>query len=190
VMQYVGDGRCDDNNNNCGCDWDQGDCCGTSGDKRQFQYCTECKCKDPNFAKGSCAGKCGSVHYKADGRCDDENNNCGCNWDGGDCCGSTGDIRQWSYCTKCKCLNPQFKKANKCPGHKGGCISPSWVGDGRCDDDNNNCACNWDKGDCCGTSGDNRQFDYCKTCQCLDPTKKEGWLPEGRPLWSHELRRG
>merc|ERR1712032_1814229 len=178
VVAYVGDGRCDDNNNNCGCDWDKGDCCGTSGDKRQFLYCGKCKCLDPSFAKGSCSGKCGVVAYVGDGRCDDNNNNCGCNWDNGDCCGSSGDKRQWVYCSKCKCMDPKFKKASKCPGHKGGCEAKDWVGDGRCGDGNNNCACNWDKGDCCGTSGDKRQFSYCTKCKCLDPKMKKAGCPK------------
>merc|ERR1711907_917137 len=76
---WVGDGRCDDANNNCACNWDKGDCCGTVGDKR----------------------------------CDDENNNCGCNWDGGDCCGVSGDTRQFSYCKACKCLDPAKANAKK-----------------------------------------------------------------------------
>merc|ERR1711934_585820 len=83
---YKGDGVCDDNNNNCGCQYDGGDCCGAVNKK----YCKECKCLDPKFKKqdSSCAGSCGNPSYKGDGNCDDENNNCGCQYDGGDCCGS------------------------------------------------------------------------------------------------------
>ena len=40
-----------------------------------------------------------------DGECDDENNNCGCEWDGGDCCGN--DVHT-TYCDKCACLDPNF----------------------------------------------------------------------------------
>merc|ERR1712048_1084916 len=190
VAAYVGDGRCDDNNNNCGCGWDKGDCCGSTGDKRQFLYCSKCKCIDPSFKKGDCSGKCGNTQYKADGRCDDDNNNCGCGWDGGDCCGASGDKRcddgnnncgcgwdggdccgksgdkhQFSYCSKCQCKDPA--KAQKCP-KKGKCGVPAYVGDGRCDDQNNNCGCNWDNGDCCGKSNDKYQFSYCKKCKCSD----------------------
>ena len=39
---YKGDGFCDDGNNNAGCAFDGGDCCGT---KVNTKYCTECKCK-------------------------------------------------------------------------------------------------------------------------------------------------
>ena len=35
---------------------------------------------------------------------------------------------------------------------------------------NNNAGCNWDKGDCCGVSGNPNQKKYCKQCQCLDCT--------------------
>merc|ERR1712032_1703558 len=169
---YVGDGRCDDNNNNCGCGWDKGDCCGTTGDSRQFLYCSKCKCIDPSFAKKKCSGACKNVQFKADGRCDDANNNCGCGWDGGDCCGKSGDKRQYEYCKKCKCLDPSKKKAG-CP-KSGQCGAKSFVGDKRCDDENNNCGCNWDGGDCCGKSGDTRQFSYCKKCKCLDPKAGAG----------------
>merc|ERR1712066_1209044 len=85
VMGWVGDGRCDDNNNSCGCNWDNGDCCGKSGDTLQFTYCSDCKCSDPQRIK--CDGHCGAPNYKGDGNCDDENNNCGCAYDGSDCCG-------------------------------------------------------------------------------------------------------
>ena len=43
--QYKGDDYCDDGNNNAGCNWDGGDCCGNHVDQ---DYCQECLCKDPN----------------------------------------------------------------------------------------------------------------------------------------------
>ena len=43
------DGFCDDVNNNCGCEWDGGDCC---GDNVKTTYCKECACLDPNQAAG------------------------------------------------------------------------------------------------------------------------------------------
>ena len=38
---YVGDGNCDDNNNNAGCSYDGGDCCAKSvqGGKVKTKYC-------------------------------------------------------------------------------------------------------------------------------------------------------
>ena len=46
---------------------------------------------------------CGFPMYKGDGYCDDPNNNCGCDWDGGDCC---GDNVRTLFCSICKCLDP------------------------------------------------------------------------------------
>ena len=45
--------------------------------------------------------------------------------------------------------------------------SPWWKGDNFCDDENNNAACDWDGGDCCGP---NVVTYYCSECQCLDPS--------------------
>ena len=45
---------------------------------------------------------CWSAQYKGDGNCDDENNNKGCAYDGGDCCPKTvagGEVSK-KYCTK------------------------------------------------------------------------------------------
>ena len=111
-----GDGWCDDENNNCGCDWDGGDCC---GDNVNTYYCTKCDCLDPSFNSNTtttttttttpapCTGTCFNPDgkWKGDGWCDDPNNNCGCEWDGGDCC---GDNVKTKYCTKCECLDPSF----------------------------------------------------------------------------------
>ena len=49
--------------------------------------------------------ECGSPHpqWIGDNFCDDDNNNAGCGWDGGDCCGGNTD-----YCYKCECLDPNF----------------------------------------------------------------------------------
>ena len=38
--------------------------------------------------------------------------------------------------------------------------------------DNNRCGCGWDGGDCCGHNGNNRQFDYCFKCKCLNSSFK------------------
>ena len=47
--------------------------------------------------------------------------------------------------------------------------NPQWIDDDICDDQNNNDKCDWDGGDCCGTSGDSLQYWYCDACECLDP---------------------
>ena len=38
-----------------------------------------------------------------------------------------------------------------------------WLFDGFCDDINNNKACDYDGGDCCG---ENVKKDYCTVCEC------------------------
>merc|ERR1712176_1238322 len=114
AVEYKGDGNCDDNNNNAGCAWDGGDCCGNDVKK---EYCTECKCKDctakapPGDACVKSAKKnCKLKEYKGDGNCDDDNNNAGCAWDGGDCC-KEKLVR--TYCKKCECLD--CTKQKNCP---------------------------------------------------------------------------
>ena len=48
---------------------------------------------------------------------------------------------------------------------KGG--KSSWIGDGTCDDINNNYFCKFDGGDCCGP---NVRKNYCMECKCLETT--------------------
>ena len=50
----------------------------------------------------SCAYQIG----ENDEYCDDDNNNIGCNWDGGACC---GDNVKKKYCYYCECLDPDFQ---------------------------------------------------------------------------------
>merc|ERR1711997_157653 len=45
-----------------------------------------------------------------------------------------------------------------------GCGSPLWANDKWCDDENNNAACKFDGGACCGANVDKT---YCTKCQCL-----------------------
>ena len=92
--------------------------------------------------------KCVTPLRKGDGFCNDANNHCGCNWDGGDCCGA----KSFKYCTQCKCLDCKYvAKGDGCPKiFQGLCKKPLFKGDGRCDDGNNVAGCAWDGGDCCG----------------------------------------
>lgn len=180
AKDFVGDGFCDDGNNNAGCSWDQGDCCGSSGKGGQFQYCAKpCKCKDCTYQpKGdtcvsSIKGGCGHAAWKGDKVCDDDNNNAGCNWDGGDCCGAGNKYKP--YCKKCECRDCTFaaQKDDCTKNIMGACGAPKYKGDDICDDNNNNAGCAWDGGDCCGSSGHADQKKYCKACKCLDCTYKE-----------------
>merc|ERR1712159_894019 len=192
LKNFAADGNCDDENNNCGCNWDNGDCCGKNGNQHQYGYCKMCKCLDPSgttvpTTKGktttaattdpNCNGVCGAPNFKGDKRCDDNNNNCACDWDGGDCCGTSGGLHQFSYCDKkkgCKCRDPSATTTaptttadKNCVGK---CGAAAYVGDGNCDDNNNNCGCKWDGGDCCGSNGNKWQYSYCSECKCKDPS--------------------
>merc|ERR1712187_205200 len=99
-----GDKYCDDDNNNCGCGWDGGDCCKKTGNAKQFKYCYKCGCADPSFKEPDCPIE----NFKGDGICDDENNSQTCEWDGGDCCQKNGGGHrdQFSFCKHCKCKVP------------------------------------------------------------------------------------
>merc|ERR1712222_271404 len=173
VPQFIGDGNCDDENNNCGCKYDGGDCCGNAVKKA---YCKECKCKDPNYKPNTnCKGKCNLPQYKGDGNCDDANNNCGCKYDGGDCCSGSfkGGVVKTTYCKQCKCIDPKYKGK----GCQSKCTVPQFIGDGNCDDENNNCGCKYDGGDCCGNAVKKA---YCKECKCKDPNYKPNTNCKGK----------
>jgi len=164
VKVWSGDGYCDDDNNNCGCDWDGGDCCDPNA---KTTHCTDCLCLDPEGAPEECNIPCGASQWSGDGFCDDENNHCGCDWDSGDCCGSSGEATQYAYCKDCLCLNLEsadyVEIDETCSGQ---CYHTSWKGDTFCDDENNNCGCDWDGGDCCGSAN---HYQHCTKCACLDP---------------------
>jgi len=126
-----GDGWCDDVNNNAGCNWDDGDCCPPNSieNPNWNGACSKCKCLDPNAGgstttpfttttkatttpfttttktttTSSSTDGCGSPEYATDSWCDDGNNNDGCNWDDGACCGDNVDKE---YCTLCECRDP------------------------------------------------------------------------------------
>merc|ERR1712151_1340867 len=74
-----------------------------------------------------CKGACQFPNYKGDGNCDDENNNCGCQYDGGDCCTKTvkGGKVQTKYCKSCKCLDPANGGGAPCDGT---CKFPNYKG--------------------------------------------------------------
>ena len=109
---------------------------------------------------------CVNPGYYGDNYCDDVNNNEACFFDGGDCCGGTTHP---NYCTVCQCLEGGG-------GGSGGTTTPSgtttagacnqgWIGDGYCDDINNNLDCSYDGGDCCGS---NVITKYCTECICYE----------------------
>jgi len=122
-QHWKGDTHCDPENNHAGCNFDGGDCCGPTkkGQTRRAKYhfCQgkdiedkgACTCLDPRMVKQQppkgCNVACFVTKWAGDGNCDDPNNTCGCNWDGGDCCGKKVNIQ---YCSDCECLDPRHKK--------------------------------------------------------------------------------
>merc|ERR1712032_1498384 len=75
------------------------------------KFCKKCECIDPAANKcDKSKNKCGAAKFKGDGNCDDDNNNCGCDYDGGDCCAKTlKKAVEKKYCEKCECLDPKGK---------------------------------------------------------------------------------
>ena len=49
--------------------------------------------------------------------------------------------------------------------HRSGGCNQGWIGDGYCDDINNNLDCTYDGGDCCGS---NVNTESCSECLCLE----------------------
>ena len=83
------------------------------------------------------------------GYCDDVTNNGGCDFDGGDCCGSNVDTQ---HCTECICYADL-----DCPA------SLALIGNSFCNDEANTAGCGYDGGDCCGNCANT---DLCTECTC------------------------
>ena len=56
----------------------------------------------------------------------------------------------------------------------------AYIGDGYCDDENNNLLCGYDGGDCCGA---NVNTLYCSECLCLDGSTPSSPLPTTSNTW-------
>ena len=133
------DGFCDDENNKRECGWDGGDCCGNNV---KIEYCTVCECHEPNFELKQC-----KYEQIGNGICNDESNTEECHWDGGDCC----EIYANTFtCTVCECHIELMQQ----------------IDDGICNDETNTFLYKWDGGDCCG---DDVVMTKCSTCECLEP---------------------
>ena len=77
------------------CEADEGDC-DSNDECKSHLFCGSNNCPTP-----LCSSICGFPHKKGDDYCDNENDNCGCECDGGDCCDSNVDKY---YCSACECL--------------------------------------------------------------------------------------
>ena len=154
--QWANDNFCDDENNNPGCNFDGGACCNNQSSGWD-NFCNVCACLEspptpPPTTPSPPKGGCGSPQWVNDNFCDDENNNPGCNFDGGDCCNNQSP--GWNnFCNVCACL-------------EGGCGSPQWANDNFCDDENNNFGCNFDGGACCFNQSPGWD-NFCNDCACL-----------------------
>ena len=51
--------------------------------------------------------------------------------------------------------------------------NPEYKGDGYCDDDLNNEACEFDEGDCCL---ENVNTQFCTDCECIEPEEGKGFF--------------
>ena len=121
------------------------------------------------------------IELISNGFCNDETNNEECQFDGNDCCGACANTELCSDCNchdenqldfsckhwikyKCRYLGDKYGSNNN-PTIFTGCESdnPLWIGDGYCDDETNTEGCNFDGGDCCGSSVNDQ---YCEECIC------------------------
>ena len=126
----VGNGVCNDLTNILECDFDGGDCCGSC---ITTEFCSECQCH------GEYVVDTGILNpLVGNGYCNDITNNAGCNFDGGDCCGSCINTEQ---CSDCECKSEIL----------GNGIHNALVGNGLCDDETNYPNCNYDGFECCGS---------------------------------------
>ena len=110
----LGDANCHDYFNRPECLYDLGDCCEEDIFADEGETCYSCYCYTNDIGRyltlsislsldktfictdQVCAG---SIHFLADGFCDDENNNVECYFDGGDCC---FDVYTY-FCDDCHC---------------------------------------------------------------------------------------
>ena len=139
MVDFIGDGFCDEETNNELCDFDNGDCCDLNNDRT---LCPECFCYTSKIDLGDCS----DYNYECtfpftlyfgvidDGICDDYLNKKQCYFDGGDCC---LDDKDESICNDCTCIQSNLT-----------CVQDE-LGDGICQDYNNFSACDYDLDDCC-----------------------------------------
>ena len=173
----IGDGRCDDENNNEECGYDGGDCCDCTvkttlecfyAEDDRFCRDSNSDCVDPRVASyPNCTN--GNIPEIGNGQCDLENNNKGCHYDGGDCCGcnTTDDASSSHYFSTSfftLCVDPSASCFNS-----SGVALMSSCTDGWCDDINNNEGCFYDGGDCCDcNTTDDLSSIFFKIC--VDPS--------------------
>ncbi|CAM9202693.1 unnamed protein product, partial [Hapterophycus canaliculatus] len=173
----VEDGICDASNNIASCEYDGGDCCpstcssSTALCTNETRQCLDPEAIDYPYAEyEDCTSIPGVLPYIGDGLCDTVNNNAQCGYDGGDCCPSTCDSSTSSYCPEDNslCVNPVavdfgYFGYENCTGEL------LDLGNGLCNEANNNPQCAYDGGDCCECSCQPGEYLCLSRFDCLDP---------------------
>ena len=184
IIPEIGNGQCEENNNNEYCGFDGGDCCECTriedGSSSVFSLCVDpsAACFDPAAVALQSNCTSGYIRSIGNGRCDVGNNNEGCLYDGGDCCECTRVDKEpssaFSLCVdpSAACFDPTavVLQLNCTGGYIPG------IGNGSCDVGNNNKGCLYDGGDCCECTrvgnGSSSSFSLCvdPSASCFDPT--------------------
>ena len=170
--QLVGNGDCQLYLNNEKCTYDGGDCCITI-----YYGDSKCDTDNDNPGCGHDGGDCcqGNIETIGNGICEDENNNARCSFDGGDCCLANLNTASCSEC-KCKTEDEVINPYMICPNYTS-------IGNGICNDENNNPICQYDGGDCCLP---NVNITACTECHCnnidgdFDPCPSYGQIGDGQ----------
>ncbi|MBR57575.1 MAG: hypothetical protein CMH54_05895 [Myxococcales bacterium] len=145
---WIDDDYCDTSNNNEGCAWDGGDCCLSTNPVCDDNLFSVCDCQDPDACENNPAN-CGST-------CEPDCTGLQCGDDG--CGGSCGTCDAGQSCDSGVCVS-----GGTCGGNE------IWIGDGYCDNGNNNLECSWDGGDCCPSTNESCATAFAFPCICLDP---------------------
>ncbi|CAM9907104.1 unnamed protein product [Pylaiella littoralis] len=165
----IGNGYCDQDNNKAECAYDGGDCCSCTCTVPETEWdddygCFEFACIDPaatcvddDGITAEMVTNCGYVHGIGNGYCDQQNNNAECGYDGGDCCSCTCTVPETEWdddygCRHFACIDPEatcVEDDDITVGMVENCDYVEGVGNGDCDERNNNALCNYDGGDCC-----------------------------------------
>ena len=201
---FIGDGDCDSSNNNEGCGYDGGDCCPGDcvtpcEDPANTASCYDCTtyggtcddCINPDSADNAPGGQCDSTMVDPPDApvslaCEsnwsaDNGSEIDLSWDAAtgadeyevfydfETCEEQGLVT----CADGSCVTTEDECPDLTCSDIGGV--ESYISDGDCDIVNNNEACGWDGGDCCGstcTSADYTCSDACSQ-ECLDPAAND-----------------
>ena len=169
LVDFLGDGYCDDEANTEACLYDMGDCCDFNSISQSV--CIECFCQaDLSSLHASITQlRCSIEMFMevqhawlnlGNGQCDPELNKLDYYFDAGDCC-----------------FDPEEK--HQCIESNVFCDLDT-MGDGKCQDYNNGPQCDYDLGDCCGIDGPDKNGTQCCYCKCHQPSESfDYWMDYG-----------